>query len=100
MLTMPPGRLFDVWRDADYCMAQEKAEVLTMAAIDYSKGKFVVHVAKDPPKERMQRYAGRQKKRLVHIPLGSLSPVTLRKIRVVHLLAGQDKRLIAKDYIW
>lgn len=100
MLTMPPGRLFDVWRDADYWVAQEKAEVLTMAAIDYSKGKFVVHVAKDPPKERMRRYAATQKKRLVHIPLGSLSPVTLRKIRVVHLLAGHDKRLIAKDYIW
>ena len=32
--------------------------------------------------------------------LGSLSPVTLKKLRVVHLLAGQDKRRIASDYIW
>ena len=30
-----------------------------------------------------------QGKRLVHIPLASLSPVTLRKIRAVHILAGR-----------
>jgi hypothetical protein len=48
----------------------------------------------------MIRYASHQGKRILHIPLGSLSPVTLKKIRVVHLLAGRDKREIAKDYIW
>jgi len=26
--------------------------------------------------------------------------VTLKKIRVVHVLDGYDKRAIAKDYIW
>jgi len=26
--------------------------------------------------------------------------VTLKKIRVVHVLDGYDKRVIAKDYIW
>jgi hypothetical protein len=71
-----------------------------MAGIDYSEKKLVVHVAKDPPSSLMTRYAAVQAKRVIHIPIGSLSPVTVKKIRVVHLLAGRDKRSLAKDYIW
>ncbi len=56
--------------------------------------------AKDPPSSLMTRYAAVQAKRVIHIPIGSLSPVTVKKIRVVHLLAGRDKRSLAKDYIW
>ncbi len=100
MLTYPPGRLFDVWHDLDYREARTKPEVLMMAAIDYSRQKLVVHVAAQPPSPRLQTFAARQAKRIVHIPLGSLSPVTLRKLRVVHVLAGRDKRAIAKDYVW
>jgi len=100
MLTLPRGRLFDVWNDRDYRFAQDKAEVLLMAAIDYSLEKIVVHVSPDPPAERMRRYAAVQGKQITHIPLAALSPVTLRKIRVMHILAGKDKRNVARDYIW
>jgi hypothetical protein len=100
MLSYPPGRLFDVWRDSDYLGARSKAEVLMMAAIDYSREKLVVHVAKQPPSPGMRAWAARQAKRIVHIPIGSLSPATIRKLRVVHILAGRDKRSIAGDYIW
>jgi hypothetical protein len=31
--------------------------------------------------------------------MGQLSPVSLKKIRVVHVLDGYDKRQIAKDYL-
>jgi len=84
----------------DYRQAPSKPEVLLMAAIDYSQGKLVVHVAKQPPSSRLKSYAARQAKRIVHIPIGSLSPMTLRKVQVLHILAGRDKREIAKDYIW
>jgi hypothetical protein len=100
MLTYPPGRLFDVWNDPDYRQARSKPEVLLMAAIDYSQGKLVVHVAKKPPSSHLKSYAARQAKRIVHIPIGSLSPATLRKVQVLHILAGRDKRDIAKDYVW
>jgi hypothetical protein len=100
VMSYPPRRMMDVWQDRDYRWAREKAGVLTMAAVDYSEEKLIVHVAKDPPSELMTRYAAVQGKRILHIPIGSLSPFTLKKIRVVHLLAGHDKRLIAKDYIW
>ena len=71
-----------------------------MAAIDYSLEKIVVHVAADPPAQRMRRYAAVQGKQVTHIPLAALSPVTLKKIRVMHILAGKDKRDVARDYIW
>lgn len=100
MLTYPPGRLFDVWRDPDYERARTKSEVLVMAAVDYSEGKLVVHVAAAPPSPRLHAYAAAQAKRIVHIPLGSLSPVALRRVQVVHILAGRERRSIAKDYVW
>jgi hypothetical protein len=100
LLTSPPGRLYDVWRDPDYRGARSKADVLIMAAVDYSRDKLVVHLGPSPPSEVMRAYAARQAKRLVHIPLGSVSPVTVRRIRVVHILAGRDTRKIAAEYVW
>ncbi len=100
MLTYPPGRLFDVWGDPDYRGARFKAETLLMAAVDYSTEKIVVQVAPNPPSSRITSWAAQQGKRIVHIPIGSLSPVTLRRVRVLHILAGYDKRAVAKDYIW
>jgi hypothetical protein len=100
MLTAPPGRLFDVWKDGDYRHARSKAEVLTMAAIDYSTERLVVHVAAAAPSPAMHDFASRCGKRLVHLPIGSLSPAALRRLRVVHILSGRDKREIARDYVW
>lgn len=100
MLTYPPGRLFDVWHDPDYRGARSKADVLLMAAVDYSTEKIVVHVGPKAPSSRIRDWATRQGKHITHIPLGSLSPVTLRKVRVLHILSGHDKREVAKDYVW
>ena len=99
-MTLPPGRLFDVWRDPDYGHFEEKADVLLAAAIDYSEEPLVVHLAARPPGPALRRYATARGKRVVHLPLGSLSPATLRKIRVLHVLVGRDKREIAPRYVW
>jgi len=100
MLTYPPGRLYDVWQDSDYRMARTKPEVLLMAAIDYSVDKLVVHVGRHAPASWIRDYAAARGRKIVHLPLGSLSPVSIQKARVVHILAGRDKREIAKDYVW
>jgi hypothetical protein len=100
MLSYPPGRLFDVWRDADYANARSKPEVLVMAAVDYSTDPIVVHISRNPPGAALRQYASRRGKRIVHLPLGSLSPASVNRVRVVHILAGHDKREIAKDYLW
>lgn len=100
MLSYPPRRLADVWSDPDYHSAQTKAELLLLAALDYSRERQVVYVAARPPRSRFRQIAGRIGKSILYIPLGSLSPVTLKKLRVMHILHGQDKRRLAKDYIW
>jgi len=100
LLSYPPHRMAEVWRDADYEAALTKAETLLMAALDYSLEKLVVYVAARPPRSALKTLAERWGRRIVYIPIGQLSPVTLKKIRVVHILDGHDKRALAKDYVW
>jgi hypothetical protein len=100
LLSYPPRRLFDVWEDSDYSFARGKAEVLLLAALDYSREKHVIYVAARPPRSSFRQLAARLGKRIVYLPLGSLSPQKLKKLRVFHVLFGNDKREIAKDYIW
>ena len=39
-------------------------------------------------------------RKIVYVPLGQLSPSKLKKLRVVHVLDGYERRKEAKDYIW
>ena len=100
LLSYPPRRLRDVWGDPAYRGCGTKAELLLLAALEYSPEQHVVYVAARPPRGIFKRIATRLGRRIVFIPLGSLSPPTLKRIRVMHLLYGHDKRSIAKDYIW
>jgi hypothetical protein len=100
LLSYPPRRMADVWSDADYRMAESKAEVLLLAALDYCTDKIVVHVAAKPPRAIIHRLAERFGLKIVHLPIGTISPTTIRRIRVMHILSGHDKREIARDYIW
>jgi hypothetical protein len=60
----------------------------------------VVYVAAKPPRSIFKTIASRVGRTIVYIPIGQLSPVSLKKIRVVHVLDGHEKRAIAKDYLW
>jgi hypothetical protein len=100
LLSYPPRRMIDVWSDGDYSFARGKSEVLLLAALDYSPEKHVVYVAARPPRSYFRQIAARLGKKIVYIPLGSLSPVRLKKLRVLHILSGHDKREIAGDYVW
>ena len=100
LLSYPPRRLQDVWNDPHYRGCRSKAEVLLLAALDYSPEQHVVYVAVRPPRSIFKRIASQLGRKIVFIPLGSLSPPSLKHLRVMHLLYGRDKRRIAKDYIW
>jgi hypothetical protein len=100
MLSCPPRRMLDVWRDEDYHFVHSKAETLLVAALDYSIEKHVVYVAARPPRSFLKQLASRLGKNIIYIPIGGLSPVKLKKIRVFHVLFGHDKREVARDYIW
>jgi len=100
LLSYPPRRMMDVWQDPDYVFAESKSETLLLAALDYTMQQFVVYVAAKPPRSVFKTVASRLGRKIIYIPIGQLSPVSLKKIRAVHILDGHDKRPIAKDYIW
>jgi hypothetical protein len=99
LMTMPPGRLFDVWRDPDYRGPFTGAEVLLLAALDYAREPRVVYAAPKPPRPFLKRFAARLGKQVVYLPLGSLSSLSLKKLRRFHVLANRAARGWAKDYI-
>lgn len=99
MMSYPPRRMRDVWSDPDYEGCRTKAEVLLMAAIDYALQPVVVFVASKPPRSVFKNFAQRFGKKIVYVPIGQLSPVTMNKIRTFHVLDSQDKRAIADEYI-
>lgn len=99
MMSYPPRRLFDVWSDPDYQACRSKSEVLLAAAIDYATKPLVVYVAATPPRPAMKQFAQAFGKKVVYIPIGQLSPITLRKIRNFHVLDGYDRRGVANEYI-
>jgi hypothetical protein len=100
LMTYPPRRLYDIWKDPDYVAFQRKADRLLAAALEYSQQPTVVYVAARPPRSYMKTVAERLRRRILYVPIGSLSWPRLKKIRVFHILSGYDKRAIAKDYIW
>ncbi len=100
MMSYPPRRLFDIWSDPDYQECRTKAELLLMAAIDYAVKPLVVYVAASPPRSIYKSFANQFGKKLVYLPITQLSPITLNKLRVFHVLDGHDKRSIADEYIF
>lgn len=100
LLSYPPGRLLDVWSDPDYRMAESKPEVLLLAALDYARERIVVHVGPRPPRSILHQLASRLDRKILHIPIGTLSPSTVKRLRVMHVLSGHDKRAVARDYVW
>ena len=99
-MSLPARRMFDVWQDPDYDFAESKPERLLLAGLDYSLERFVVYVAAKPPRSVFRSIAARFGRTIIYIPIGQLSPVALKKVRVVHVLDGYDKRKAAKEYIW
>ena len=100
LMTLPPRRMYDVWNDPDYELAESKAERLLMAALDYSIERHVLYVAAKPPRSMFRHLAARMNRKIVYIPVGQLSPAKLKKIRVVHVLDSYERRAEAKEYIW
>ena len=100
MLSYPPLRLYDVWNDDYYFAAKTKPETLLMAAIDYSQEKYIAYCAKTPPRSFFKTLAARVGKKIVYVPMGQFSPQTIKKLQILHILAGKGTRKIAGDYVW
>jgi len=99
MLTYPPLRVYDIWKDPFFDFARNKPERLLMAALDYCLEKHVVYMSATPPSGWCHSMAARLGKKIIYLPIGSFSPVTLKKIRQFHVLDGHPVRKHAHKYI-
>jgi len=99
MLTYPPMRVYDIWKDPFFDFARNKPERLLMAALDYCLEKHVVYMSATPPSGWCHSMAARLGKKIIYLPIGSFSPVTLKKIRQFHVLDGHPARKYAHHYI-
>ncbi len=99
MMSYPPRRMFDIWTDPDYQECHSKGEMLLLAAIDYAVQPVIVYVAPSPPRSFLKSFANRFGKKIVYIPLGQFSPISLSKLRTFHVLDSHDRRNIADEYI-
>ncbi|MGQ9920484.1 MAG: hypothetical protein ACUVRZ_04050 [Desulfobacca sp.] len=99
LLSYPPWRLYDIWQDPYFEVAATKAERLLLAALDYSLEKYVVYIAATPPRSRWLTIASRMGKKISYLPIGSFSPLTIKRLRVFHVLDGRPVRRWAGEYI-
>jgi hypothetical protein len=99
LLSLPSRRMGDIWGDWDYAFAESKAELLLAAALDYTLEKIVVYAAAKPPRSIFKSIASRLGRKIVYVPIGQLSPTALKKIRLMHVLDGHERRDHARDYI-
>ncbi len=99
MLSYPPWRLYDIWQDPYFSVARSKPERLVLAALDYCLEKNVVYLAAKPPRSRWLNWASRLGKKLIYLPIGSFSPITIKNLRTFHVLDGQLVRRWAGEYI-
>jgi len=99
LLTYPPMRVYDIWQDPFFDVAQTKPERLLVAAIDYCEESQVAYIAARPPRSWCHTVASRYRKKIVYLPIGLFSPVFLKKMRTFHVLDGHHVRSYAHLYI-
>jgi len=99
MLTYPPMRVYDIWADPYFDIAQNKAERLLLAGIDYSLEKYIIYIAHKPPSRIAKEFARVQGKKIIFLPIGSFSRNILEKIRTFHVLEGHHVRSYAHRFI-
>jgi hypothetical protein len=99
VLSYPPYRMIDIWKDRFFDIARSKAERLLLAGIDYSEERLVAYIAAKPPRSYCQTFAHTQGRKIIYFPLGQFSPVLLTKIRFFHVLENPDLRKIAHFYV-
>lgn len=99
LMTMPPGRLYDVWHDPDYDGLDSAPDVLLAAALDYAPEPRVVYMARRPPPRYMRRFASRLGKQIVYLPIGLIPRERVQKLRRFHVLANKLVRSYAGEFI-
>ncbi|MHA1998755.1 MAG: hypothetical protein ACTSU9_11585 [Promethearchaeota archaeon] len=97
----PPMQIPDVWNYFRGLEAKfKKHEILLMAAIMFSREKYIPYVAKSPPRRFLEKFASARGRFIIHIPIWKLSREMLERVRYIHVLRHKSVRDYAKDFIF
>ncbi len=99
LMSWPPRRMFQVWEQEALRAFPSRPERLLAAGILYSEERLVAYVAAKPPRALLRSLAARVDRKIVYVPIGQLSPITLRRIRTFHMLHGREVRSWADRYV-
>jgi hypothetical protein len=99
MLSYPPLRMFDIWIDSAFDFVPTRQERLLVAGIVYSEKPGIVYVAKKPPLSKWKKFAKSMGKRIIYIPLGSLNPLHVKRMRTFHMLQNKGIRNTAHEFL-
>jgi len=95
----PPRNIPEVWQDPRFDAADTLEERLLLAACTYAEESHIAVLSQTPPGPVWRRIAKRFGKKLIHVPLSRFSQTTIHKLRLVHVLNGQQVRSYAADFI-
>ncbi|MEM7262308.1 MAG: hypothetical protein AAF488_09995, partial [Planctomycetota bacterium] len=99
LLIFPPIGIPDIWNDMRFERARTPSERLLLAALYWSRDRYVVQVSARPPRPEVKEEATRRGRHLLHLPLSTFGATTLERIRRVHVLNGQQVRTWAHRFI-
>ncbi|HMK34179.1 MAG TPA: hypothetical protein VK463_03860 [Desulfomonilaceae bacterium] len=98
MLSYPPMRMFDIWIDSSFDFLPTRHERLLIAGIVYSEKQGIVYVARKPPAAKWKKFAKSMGRRIIYIPLGSLNPLHVKRMRTFHMLQNKGLRNSAHEF--
>ncbi len=98
-MSYPPLRMYDIWIDPDFDFVPTRHERLLIAGIVYSEKPGIVYVARKAPAARWKKFAKTMGKRIMYIPLGSLNPLHVKRMRTFHMLQNKGVRNSAHEYL-
>lgn len=99
MFLFPPRPVPDVFRDPRFDFTDTLEERILAAALHYSNERHIALLSHAPPGAGWRRLAKKYKKKLIHVPMGRFGAATIEKLRMFHVLNGQEVRSYAADFI-
>lgn len=99
LMSYPPLRMYDIWIDPSFDFVPTRYERLLVAGIAYSEKQGIVYSARRPPPNRWKKLAKSMGKRIIYIPLGSLNPIHVKRMRTFHMLQNKGVRNYAHEYL-
>jgi len=99
VMSYPPLRMYDIWKDSHFDFVPKRHDRLLVAGIAYSEKPGIVYAATKPPAKSWKKLSAGMGKRIVYVPLGSLNPAQVRRMRTFHMLQNKGIRNRAQEYL-